>query len=97
MKGTVKPIRTTMIWGLLSALIYFPASAFLHSLLPWPLGDQLLLWALLAVYGLMLSRWAFKPFSAVALPLILLLIAALFINSPATFTYVALGIFGWIR
>ena len=47
--------------------------------------------------GLMLSRWAFKPFSAVALPIILLLIAALFINSTATFTCVALGIFGWMR
>ncbi|MGD9052016.1 MAG: hypothetical protein PVI38_05000 [Desulfobacterales bacterium] len=97
MKATVKPIRTTIVWGLLGTTIYVPASAFLHSLLPWPLGDQLFLWALLAVYGLMLSRWAFKPFSAVALPIILLLIAALFINSTATFTCVALGIFGWMR
>jgi hypothetical protein len=97
MKATVKPIRSTMVWGLLGAIMYLPTGIFLHSLLPWPLGDQLFLWALLAVYGLMLSRWAFKPFSAVALPIILLLIAALFINSTATFTCVALGIFGWMR
>jgi hypothetical protein len=77
--------------------MYLPVSIFLHSLLPWPLGDQLLLWALIAVYGLMLSRWAFKSFSAIALPILLLFIAALCIHSTATFAVVALGIFGWIR
>ncbi|MBW2469629.1 MAG: hypothetical protein JRE62_10030 [Deltaproteobacteria bacterium] len=97
MKGSVKPIRSTMVWGLLGAIMYLPASIFLHSLLPWPLGDQLFLWALLAGYGLMLSRWASRPFSAIALPIILLLIAALCIHSTATFACAALGIFAWIR
>lgn len=97
MKGTVKPIRATILWGLLGAIMYLPASIFLHSLIPWPLCDQLLLCALLAGYSLMLPRWASKPFSSVALPLILLLIAALFIHSTTTFIYMALGIFGWIR
>ena len=97
MKGTVKPIRTTIIWGLLSALIYLPASGFLHALIPWPHGEQLLLWVLLAGYGLMFSRWALKPFSAVALPLILLLAAALFIHSTPIFVCAALGILSWMR
>jgi len=97
MRNTAKPIRFTMVWGLLSAVIYLPASMFLHSLLTWPLGDHLLIWAMLAGYGLMLSRWAFKPFSAVVLPLILLLFAALFIHSTPTYVWVALGIMGWIR
>jgi hypothetical protein len=97
MKGTVKPIRSTILWGLLGALIYLPASAFLHGLIPRPLGDQLLLWALLAGYGLMLSRWAVKPFSAVALPLIVLLLAALFIHPTPIFVCVAIGVLSWMR
>ena len=97
MKGTVKPIRSTILWGLLGALIYLPASAFLHALISRPLGDQLLLWALMAGYGLMLSRWSLKPFSAVAMPLIVLLLAALFIHSTPLFVCVALGVLSWMR
>ena len=97
MKGTIKPIRATLVWGLLSAIIYLPASTFLHALIPWPLGDQLLLWALLTGYGLMLSRWAVKPFSAVALPLITLFLAALLIHSTPIFVCVALAVLSWMR
>ena len=97
MKGTLKPIRATILWGLLSAIIYLPATLFLHTLIPWPLGDLLVLWALLVGYSSMLCRWASKPISSVALPLTLLLIAALFIHSAATFVYMSMGILGWIR
>ena len=97
MNGIAKPIRSTILWGLLGAILYLPASMLLNSLLAWPFGDQLLLWALLAVYGLMMSRWASKPISSLAVSLILLLIAALCINSTAIFAWVAVVIFGWIR
>ena len=97
MKGTVKPVRATILWGLLGAILYLPAGLLLHFRLTWPLGDWLFLWALLAGYSLMLSRWASKPVSSIALPLIILLVAALLLHSAATMGYVALGILAWIR
>ena len=97
MKGTAKPIRSTIVWGLLGGLVYLPLSVPINSMMPWPQGYQLLLWALLAGYGILLSRWASKPLSSVALPLILLLLAALFIQSTPAFLFVTLGIWSWMR
>ena len=97
MKGTAKPIRATILWGLLGAILYLVTSLLLHTWIPWPRGDWLFLWAVLAGYSLMLSRWASKPVSSVVLPLTLLLIAALFIHSAATLGYMAIGILAWIR
>ena len=91
MKSTVKPILSTIVWGLLSGLVYLALRVPANSMISWPMGDQLLLCALLAAYGILLSRWASKPLSSVAWPLILLLIAALFIQSTAAFIWVALG------
>ena len=98
MKSTAKPIRSTMVWGLFSGLVYLLLRIPVNSILPWPLGDQLLLWACLAGYGILLSRWASKPLSSIALPLLLLLLlAAIFIQSTRPFLFAVLGILSWLR
>ena len=77
MKSIAKPIRSTIVWGLFSGLFYLLLSVPANAIIAWPMGDQLLLWALLTGYGILLSRWACRPRSSVAWPSILLLIAAL--------------------
>ena len=97
MKISPTPVRSTMVWGLFSGLVYIPLSIPFGLMLPWPLSLQLLLWALLAGYGVLLSRWASKPLVSIALPLVLLLLAAFLIQSPTAFLFTALGILSWMR
>ena len=97
MKSIAKPIRSTIVWGLISGIVYLVLRVPANSIIFWPVGDQLLLWALLAGYSILLFRWASKPLSGVAWPLILLLVAALLIPSTAVFVWVTLGILGWVR
>lgn len=97
MKDTARPIRSTIVWGLLSGLVYLQLDIALNLMVPWPLGLQLLLWALLAGYGILLSRWASKPFAVNALPLLLLLTAAFLIQSTTVFLFAALGTLSWMR
>ena len=97
MKNTVSPIRTTILWGLLSGIFYLPLCIFLNSLLPRPLGFQLLLWALLAGYAVLLSHWTSRSLKMVAVPIGLLLAAVFFIQATPMFLAAALGILGWMR
>ena len=97
MKATAKPIRSTIAWGLLSGLVFVPLSMALNWMLPWPLSSRLLLWLLLAGYGILLSRWASKSFAVNALPLLLLLVVAFWIPSTPVFLFAALGVLSWMR
>jgi hypothetical protein len=97
MKTKVKPVRATIVWGLIGGLTIFVLGLPVDSMLPWPLGCQLLLWVLLAGYATLLSRWSSKPLAAVSLPLVLLLIVAVLISSPLEVIIATTGILGWIR
>jgi hypothetical protein len=97
MKAKVKPVRSTIVWGLISGLSIFVLSRPVDLMLPWPLGFQLLLWVLLAGYATLLARWSSRALTAVALPLIVLLFAAMLIPSPPGMIIASIGILGWIR
>ncbi len=97
MKTTTRPIRSTIIWGLIGGLAYIPLCSTLSLLVFWPLDFQLSLWALLAGYALLLSRWASRPLKSMAFPLLLLLGSALLIQSATAFLFTALVMLGWIR
>ncbi len=92
-----KPVRSTMAWGFFGGLAYLPLIIALNMVVPWPLSLNLLLWALLAGYGLMLTRWAAKPLTSIAVPLLLLLLATFFIRSTTAFGFAALGMLSWMR
>ena len=97
MKSTVKPLRSTIVWGLIGGLGYIPLCSALSLMVFWPLGFQLSLWALLAGYAILLSRWASRPLKSIGLPLLLLLLAAFLIKSPTAFIFTALVMLSWIR
>jgi hypothetical protein len=97
MKGTAKPMRSTIVWGLISGLVYIPLMALTHSILPWPLRYHLVLWALWSGYSIFLCRWAFKQLPSIVLPTFLMLLTAFFIQSTTAFTFMALVLLSWIR
>ena len=97
MKTPTRPIRSTIIWALVSGLLYIPLGSVLNRLLSWPLGFQLSLWALLAGYAVLLTRWASRPPKAIGLPLLLLFGSAFLIHSTTAFLYTALATLSWVR
>ena len=97
MKSTAKPIRSTIIWGLISGLLYIPLCIGLSRFILWPVSFQLALWMLLAGYGVLLSRWAPKSLKSISLPLLLLFLAAFLIRSTNAFLFTAFVMLGWIR
>ena len=97
MKSTAKPLRSTIIWGLIGGLLYIPLCVGLSYFMLWPMSFQVSLWVLLAGYGILLSRWAPKSLGSITLPLLLVLLSALFIGSTSTFMFISLVVLSWIR
>jgi hypothetical protein len=97
MKSTAKPIRSTIIWGLIGGLLYIPLGVALSRFMLWPVSFQVSLWVLLAGYGVLLSRWAPESLRSISLPLLLLFIAAFFIRSTSAFLFISLVMLSWIR
>ena len=97
MKSTAKPIRSTIIWGLIGGLLYIPLCVALSRFMLWPVSFQLSLSVLLAGYGVLLSRWAPESLRSISLPLLLLFLAAFFIRSTSAFFFVSLVMLSWIR
>jgi hypothetical protein len=97
MKATVNPIRTTIIWGVISGLAYMPLCFTLNLVVFWPLSFQLSLSTLLAGYGVLLSRWAHQSLRSISFPLLLLFLAAFCFRSTTAFLFTAFGILSWIR
>jgi len=97
MKAFSRPIRSTIIWGLIGALFYIPLCTGLSFFVLWPVSWQLTLWALLAGYGVFLTRWSSTSLRLIGLPFLLLFSAAVFIQSAPVFLLSAVAVLSWIR
>jgi uncharacterized membrane protein len=97
MKSTAKPIRSTIIWGLIGGLLYIPLCVALSRFMLWPVSFQVSLSVLLAGYGVLLSHWAPESLRSISLPLLLLFLAAFFIRSTNAFLFISLVVLSWIR
>lgn len=92
-----KPVRTTVVFGLASALLIFPVVWLLTDRWGWPAAFKLALWADLLIYSVLLVRWSGARLLSVLFPLGLLLGAALWPWSHTGFFLLALGILSWVR
>lgn len=92
-----KPVRTTVVFGLISALLIFPVVELLTRRWGWPAAFKLTLWADLALYTLLLVRWSKSRLLPALFPLAILLGAALWPWSYTGFFLLGLGVFSWIR
>lgn len=92
-----RPVRTTLVFGALSALAAMPMALALSGLVGWHAAFKLVLWLELALYTLLLVRWSGKGLGAALFPLALLLGAALWPAGPDAFFLLGLGVLAWIR
>ena len=92
-----RPVRTTLVYGLISALAVMPAACLFAGPLGWSMGLKLALWMDLLIYATLLARWRGKGLRAIAFPMALLLGTALWPGVYSGFFFLSLGVLGWIR
>jgi hypothetical protein len=97
MKTLVGPIRLTIVWGLIGGLIYIPLCIAFGLFVRWPVSLQLTFWSLLAGYGVLLLTRSSVPLRSMALPFMLLFVAAIFVQSTHVFLFSAFAALSWIR
>jgi hypothetical protein len=91
------PVRTTIVYAMISAMAVWPAAGLLAAPLGWATAFRLMLWASLSGYALLLVRWSGCRLTAPLIPLILLLAAALWPGGDGAFFFMVLGVLVWIR
>jgi hypothetical protein len=91
------PVRTTLVYGLICALIAIPAAAGLTGIAGGSIAFKLVLWTILSGYSLLLARWSGKPPAVLLFPLILLLGTAVWPGIDAVFFFLGLGVLCWLR
>lgn len=92
-----RPIRTTIVFGLLSALMIFIVIGLPVGRWGGALAFKLALWLDLALYSVLLVRWSNRRLLPALFPLALLLAAALWPWSPSGFLLLGLGVLSWVR
>lgn len=94
-----KPVRTTIIAGLVFGVLYIPVSLFLQSWLYWPLSFKWTLLVELTIYSFFLVRWFKSRPVKIILPIGLLIVAIVFQRPFDTVQFVTFLLFvlAWIR
>ncbi|MBC2709661.1 MAG: hypothetical protein HGJ94_01190 [Desulfosarcina sp.] len=92
-----RPVRTTLVYGLISALAVMPAAWLFAGPIGWPMAFKLALWMDLFFYTVLLARWGGKSLIAIVFPMALLLGTALWPGVYSGFFFLGLGVFSWIR
>lgn len=90
-------VRTTLVYGLISALAVMPSAWALTAYIGWPLAFKLMLWADLFGYAILLTRWSGKDLGSIVFPLALLLGTAVWPGVYAAYFFLGLGMFSWLR
>jgi hypothetical protein len=90
-------VRTTLVYGLISALAVMPLAGLLAGPIGWPMAFKLVLWLDLFIYAALLARWSGKGIGAIVVPTALLLGTALWPGVYTGFFFLGLGVFSWIR
>lgn len=97
MNTTPKPVRTTIVMGLVFALSFIPLYFQSRYLIFWPKTIWSILSLYLLVYGFFLVRWGQKPLLKLIPPLLCLFAGILVFDSTGLFLLVALATLSWIR
>ncbi len=93
----MKPIRTTIIFGIFSALLAIPCIYFQIFFWGWPLTQNVFLASILILYSLLLCRWSKTRITTVIFPLLLMAGLSILPGLHTGFILLALLIFGWLR
>ena len=60
MDGEKRPVRTTLLFGLVCGLLFIPVSLVFQFTIFWPFIFRLTLFSYLAVYSIILAGWGNK-------------------------------------
>ena len=97
MKILRRPIRTTIVFGLICGLTFIPLSFLLNHVIAWTGAICLALWLYVAGYGILLKRWSENNLVSIIFPLLILLLAIFLMDSVAAFFLLALLVISWMR
>jgi len=92
-----KPVRTTIIYGLLCAIVFIPASTLLNNFFFWPIAFRLTLWTFLVIYSVLLVRWGNARITSALFPLLFLLAINFMEIQQTTFMFFLMFVLSWIR
>ena len=91
------PVRTTLIFGLLSGLCMLPLTNFLAIFSGGTMALNIFLALNLVLYSFLLCHWTATRLVTLLFPLFLVIGIALWPNSSSGFILVALWVLAWIR
>lgn len=92
-----RQVRTTIVFGFVSALLLIPMATFLGDVLGLFDALELTLWLILSVYAVLLVRWGKTSLLPVLFPLGILFAVAMVWPWRAGFYWLFLLILSWIR
>ena len=91
------PVRSTILYGFVVALLFMPAVIVMGKIMVWPLAFRLAIWAIILGYSYLLVSWSGEGAEKIIFPQLILLAAALWSNSIVFFLVLAILVLGWIR
>jgi len=91
------PVRSTMLFGIVAALLFIPGVTLMGKFMAWPLAFRLAVWAMILGYSYLLASWSGKGLTKIIFPLLILLAAALWSASIIFFLVLTILVLGWIR
>ena len=91
------PVRSTILYGFVVALLFMPAVIVMGKIMVWPLAFRLAIWAIILGYSYLLVSWSGEGAVKIIFPQLILLAAALWSNSIVFFLVLAILVLGWIR
>lgn len=98
MTGTnLRPVRTTIFFGLICGLAFVPLSTSLSALINFPKAFAITLWFFFTVYCMLLARMGQKKLTDVFFPLIFLFLIAVSGQFYLSFIVMSVCVLSWIR
>ncbi|RJP94841.1 MAG: hypothetical protein C4518_02435 [Desulfobacteraceae bacterium] len=97
MNNSRQPVRTTIFYGLICALMFIPLGMFFERTALWPVFFRVTIFAFLAAYAFILANWTNKRRISVIFPLLFLFLFIFGQSSTAAFLLLCLGMLSWIR
>ena len=92
-----KPIRTTLIFGILSAVSVIPLPHYASILWGWPVAIKTFVLINLTLYSSLLCRWSNARIVSIIFPLSLLTGMVLWPLTCSGFVLASLAVLGWVR
>lgn len=97
MNHTARPVRTTILYGLICGLLFIPLGICFERIGLWPVFFRIMMFACLALYAVMMAGWTHKRRISVIFPLLFLAFFVFSRSTAASFLLLCLGMLAWIR